>query len=103
MSHISSYGFLFTIALALGFFPSTAAEVESAEELEIVITTESSRCLGSDVTLQLVFVSPPDPLTDDDANPGKNTVTILDMVMLQYFACVTLFQFCQYEANLSAS
>ena len=52
------------------FFPETANENEL--ELEIAITREGDRHLGSDVTLRLVFVPPPDPLTDNDASPGKN-------------------------------
>ena len=72
MPCFSGYLFLaFSIAMALGFFPSTVAANENQLELDIVITREGFRSLGSDVVLQLVFVPPPDPLTDNDANPGN--------------------------------
>ena len=58
--------------MALGFFPIIEAANENEEELEIVITREGDRSLGSDVTLRLVFLPPPDTITDDDAMPGKN-------------------------------
>ena len=60
--------------MALGFFPITDAANENEERLEIVITREGDRTMGSNVTLRLVFLPPPTPITDDDARPGKNTI-----------------------------
>ena len=71
--------FCFFVALSLGFFPNIEAANENELKLDIVITREFDRSLGSNVTLRLVFVPPPDPITDDDAIPGKNKT------MLYYF------------------
>lgn len=57
----------------LGFFPRTDATIENAEQLEVTVTREG-KSLGSNVTLRLVFLPPPTPITDDDARPGKNTI-----------------------------
>ena len=69
----------------LGFFPITDAANENEAELEIVITRQSDRSLGSDVVLRLMFLPPPDPITDDDANPGKNTTIFVCMFHIFFF------------------
>ena len=76
--------FFFSIALGLGFFPTIEAANENQLELDIVITREGDRSLGSDVILQLVFVPPPDPITDNDANPGKAKTYIFKAVQACY-------------------
>ena len=67
----------FSAGLDLGFFPVREARNENQLSMEITITRESDRSLGSDLTLRLVFLPPPDPITDNDANPGKNPVLFI--------------------------
>ena len=57
----------------LGFLPRTDAANENEGFLEATITRELDRRLGSDVVLELEFLDP-DPLTENDAVAGQNTL-----------------------------
>ena len=48
------------------FLPSTDIANKSELVLEATVIRDSDRIKNSDVSLQLMFVPPPDPITDDD-------------------------------------